>query len=225
MNLYRDYSPNARPDGDKAIEFRAKHSYEADIHFIGVWDTVGALGIPGFDGRFRLANGLDWQFHDVTLSYCVHFAYHALAAHEHRAEFAPTLWQLKKPDAAHPQTLEQVWFSGVHSDVGGGYVEAGLSDEALDWMVEKATDAGLEFDLSVLPEFRPDPLANGHDSFGALYKLLDTFRGEPKGEFRIYDPEAKETCQTLHPSISDRFKKEPDKKKWPPTFYSALNKP
>jgi Uncharacterized alpha/beta hydrolase domain (DUF2235) len=222
--LYRDYTEDTLPEGEKSIAFRAAHSHETDIHFIGVWDTVGALGIPGFNGSFRLAKGLDWQFHDVTLSQRVHFAYHALAVHEHRAEFVPTLWEIQPPDPAHPQTLEQVWFSGAHSDVGGGYAATGLSDVALSWMVEKAIDAGLEVDLEVLPGYKPDPLAEGHDSFSALYKILGVFRGKPTGEFRTYDAEAKSTCQTIHPGIRKRFEKEPDKKKWPPTFFNALGK-
>ena len=187
-----------------------------------MWDTVGALGIPGFNGSFRLSKGLDWQFHDVTLSQRIHFAYHALAVHEHRAEFVPTLWEMQPPDPAHPQTLEQVWFSGAHSDVGGGYAATGLSDVALSWMVDKAIGAGLEIDLGVLPGYQPDPLAEGHDSFSALYKILGVFRGKPKGEFRIYDAEAKATCQTILPGVRERFGKEPDKKKWPPSFFNAF---
>ena len=89
--LYRDYDPATAPDGPKSVSFRAAHSHEPDIEFIGVWDTVGALGIPNLDGRFRLLKGLDWQFHDVKLSRIVKHAFHALAIHEHRAEFLPTL--------------------------------------------------------------------------------------------------------------------------------------
>lgn len=224
VELYRDYAGDARPEGARAREFRASHSYETDIHFIGVWDTVGALGIPGLHGASRLAKGMDWQFHDVTLSHRVHFAYQALAVHEHRAEFTPTLWELKSPDPDYPQTLEQVWFSGAHADVGGGYAATGLSDVALSWMVRKATAAQLEFDLSVLPGFHPRPLAAGHDSFSALYKILDTLHGCPNGELRTYNPLAGETYQSIDSSVAQRFAHEPDKPKWPPTFYEALAK-
>ena len=93
VEIYRDYAPETAPDGERSTRFRAAHSWEAEIDFIGVWDTVGALGIPGLDGSFRVLKGLDWQFHDVTLSSRVKKAFHALAIREHRAEFMPTLWR------------------------------------------------------------------------------------------------------------------------------------
>src|SRR5947209_4095516 len=133
MSLYRSRSNKKHPNADAAVAFRAKYSYEADIEFIGVWDTVGSLGIPGRSLRllsllFRLF-GYDWQFHDPQLSTKVRHAYHALSIHERRSTFVPTLWE-KQPDAPSEQVLEQVWFPGVHCDVGGGYNAAGLSDEA-----------------------------------------------------------------------------------------------
>ena len=223
--LYRNYAADCRPSGPAAVAFRATHSRETDIHFIGVWDTVGALGIPGLDRRFRLAGGLDWQFHDVSLSQRVHHAYHALAVHEHRAEFVPTLWELQESDPAHPQTLEQVWFSGAHSDVGGGYAAAGLSNVALEWMVEKARAAGLEFDPVPWTGFLADPLADGHDSFNAFYKVLNLFRGQPGGMFRTYDDGAKAHRQSLHPGVLTRFAHDSDQGKWPATFHAALHRP
>src|SRR5712691_484956 len=184
--LYRDYAPETAADGETSIRFRAAHSYETKIELIGVWDTVGALGIPGLDGRFRILKGLDWQFHDVTLSSRVKNAFHALAIHEHRAGFVPTLWE-RKPDAPADQTLEQVWFSGVHADVGGGYPQAGLSDVALLWMMNKAESQGkLAFDRAPLVNFRPDPLAKGHDSFGAFYKVIAWLRHMGGGKVREF---------------------------------------
>src|SRR5205814_3890156 len=80
----------------------------------------------------------------TTLSRSVENAYHALAIHEKRCDFEPTLWRKQEPEGSD-QTLEQVWFCGVHSDVGGGYVEEQLSDVALLWMIEKAKSRGLGF--------------------------------------------------------------------------------
>lgn len=170
MRLYRD--ANVHPDHESAVKFRGDHSCcgtdPVKIRFIGVWDTVGALGIP--------LRGLRWLtrrrhvFHDTELSGIVQTARHALAIDEHRAPFAPTLWLEKaKPN----QTVEQVWFAGVHSDVGGGYPETQLSDIPLEWMIREATLAGLAFDADVLTGRPLSPLATGklHDSKTGLYNL------------------------------------------------------
>jgi uncharacterized protein (DUF2235 family) len=137
MSLYRNRTNNSKkPGGRKAIEFRRRHSYSPRIEFLGVWDTVGRLGIP--IGGFRLFHFISrrWLFHDTTLSSTVAAAYQALAIDERRRPFKPSLWTLsetaKKPDAE--QVVEQVWFSGVHSNVGGGYADSGLSDITLNWM-------------------------------------------------------------------------------------------
>ncbi|MEP6699229.1 MAG: DUF2235 domain-containing protein [Verrucomicrobiota bacterium] len=219
--LYRDYAPEKRPDGKVASDFRAAHSYDAEIDFIGVWDTVGALGIPGFDGRFRILRGLDWQFHDVSLSSKVKKAFHALAIHEHRTEFTPTLWE-KKLTAPAGQVLEQVWFSGVHADVGGGYPQTGLSDVTLRWMIEKAeAEGGLAFDFAPLVDFSPNPLAKGHDSFGTFYKVLDWLRHQPQGSLRQYGGTNSVTCESIDASVFERYRKFPDER-WPDSFLPPL---
>jgi hypothetical protein len=113
------------------------------IFFIGVWDTVGALGIPL--GWARWIGKQHYEFHDTGLSPRIRFAYHALAIDEQRASFEPTLWTRPKGYGTRKdvteQTLEQVWFAGAHSNVGGGHEDAGLSDIAFLWMVDKAMNA------------------------------------------------------------------------------------
>ncbi|WP_026897430.1 DUF2235 domain-containing protein [Daejeonella oryzae] len=146
--IYRDRN-NKRlyPKGDEAISFREKYAHEdMRIKFIGVWDTVGSLGIPS--RWFQWFNNRKYQFHDTKLSSSVEYAYQALAIDERRSNFQPTLWQLsdKVKDNQVQQVMEQVWFTGVHSNIGGGYDDEGLSDIALNWMIEKATGAGLGFD-------------------------------------------------------------------------------
>ena len=132
--LYRETGDKGHPNGLESRIFRRMYSdEEPDIHFVGVWDTVGSLGIPGLRGR--LANRL-WGFHDTALSSHVSFAYHALAIDEQRGPFKPTLWQ--QQEHAQGQTLEQVWFAGVHSDVGGGYPDCGLAEIPLLWMAQRA---------------------------------------------------------------------------------------
>ena len=126
------------PDSAAARGFRATFGRVIRVRFLGVWDTVGALGIPGpFLDRVDAAL---YQFHDTALSSVVDRAYQALALDEHRSDYAATLWD---PDAAPGQVFEQRWFPGAHSDVGGGYPDRRLSDLALRWMQDRAADAGL----------------------------------------------------------------------------------
>jgi uncharacterized protein (DUF2235 family) len=138
--LYRNRTAATHPEGEAAKRFRAEHSYDpVPIRFIGVWDTVGALGIPGVPAW--LSRGW-WGFHDLKLSSRVDFAFQALSIDEHRPPYRPTPWE-DQAQSAH-QTLSQVWFSGTHGDVGGGYRDPSLSEIALMWMVGQATDqAGL----------------------------------------------------------------------------------
>lgn len=119
-----------KPDDPAAQNFRHSHSVEIGIHFIGVWDTVGSLGIPDIASWFPYARSR-YEFHDTELSKIVKYAYQALALDEHRADFAPAVWTRnpfslkpgesmtsKKPEQID---IEQRWFIGSHSDVGGGY--------------------------------------------------------------------------------------------------------
>lgn len=232
LKLYRDYEEDTKPDGPKSVAFRQSHSHEATIEFIGVWDTVGSLGIPGLDGSFRFLRGLDWRFHDVTLSKIVRRAHHAMAIHEHRVDFVPTLWE-QSAGAPAGQILEQVWFSGVHSDVGGGYPiipedKGRLSDVTLKWMIEKAKAAGLEFDDSVLTskyDFEPNALAEGHDSFKGVFGIRGSLTGRKGGIFRAFrqKPEMR-TNESIHPSVLERFKDKPEPGQWPPGFLDELGR-
>lgn len=142
-DLYRRRDEASKPNGEEAKQFRKDYSREEfTIKFLGVWDTVGSLGIP-FGPLLRHLTKRYHEFHDVTLSRIVENAYHAMAIDERRKHFEPTLWE-KQPDAEN-QILEQVWFAGTHSNVGGGYVDRGLSDIAFIWMKEKAEACGLAF--------------------------------------------------------------------------------
>ena len=113
---------------------------DARIKMVGVWDTVGSLGIPAVVG------GVDpvvYGFLDTALHPDVLNAYQALAIDERRCEFPPTLWTSPPTPG---QTIEQVWFAGVHCDVGGSYPDRGLADITLSWMMGKAKALGLDFD-------------------------------------------------------------------------------
>lgn len=139
------------------------------ISFIGVWDTVGALGAPGFLGQ--IFNRKKYAYHDIGLHDEVEHAYQALAIDERRRPFTPSVWE--RP-ADWNGTLEQAWFAGVHSNVGGGYDPDGLANEALHWIVEKAEGLGLEVDSAYLGHFRPCFNSRLFDSMSVPYKLLGT---------------------------------------------------
>jgi len=165
--LYRDRTEATHPRSVQAQQFRASFSREVRIKFIGVWDTVGALGIPNLDSVHPISDR--WEFHDVTLSSFVDNAFQALAIDEHRKPFTPTLWE-QQPGAVN-QVLEQVWFTGVHTNVGGGYRDGGLSDLALRWMVGNAQGCGLAFD-GIDATVKPDPLGELRDSMTWSYRVL-----------------------------------------------------
>lgn len=172
---YAMYRNKEKPDAPSAVAFRRQYAYAdtTPIRFIGVWDTVGALGVPdlGLPGLKWLNQR--WEFHDTTLSSRVQSAFQALAIDEARRPFMPTLWDAQP--TATDQQLEQVWFSGVHCDVGGGYKEGELSDLSFYWISVRAQGCGLAL---VSPPTPPDPgCVTGllHDSRTAFYKLIKPY--------------------------------------------------
>lgn len=174
--LYRDRTDATRPAADAAVQFRASYSHQATITCLGVWDTVGALGIPtrgpvGWISRRRHG------FHDVALSSHVHNAFHAVAIDERRAPFAPTLWAVRADDPAcraGSWRVEQRWFAGVHSNVGGGYPDCGLSNLALRWMADRATQCGLALTPGFVEALDPacDCAGELYDSMSAAFRAL-----------------------------------------------------
>ena len=127
-----------RADADAVAEFKRAHSLpdEVRIRFIGVWDTVDAVGGPFHTSDLINAVFHRFKFPDQILSDKVDQAVHALSIDEARAAFGPVLWEAKP-------NVEQVWFAGVHSNVGGGYPKQGMSLVTLDWMLQKAQHNGL----------------------------------------------------------------------------------
>jgi uncharacterized protein (DUF2235 family) len=152
--------PHAASAGDgKAIEDynslaqqQAFHDARA-IKCVGVWETVGSYGIPAGIGLAPLARYytlLTLCFHDTNLGDHVENGLHAVAVDEHRRPFVPTFWTI--PKGQQPKGhVEQTWFAGAHSNVGGGYAESGLSDQALVWMIARVQAlTGLEFDVAAV---------------------------------------------------------------------------
>ncbi len=137
------------------------------IHFLGCFDTVAALGLP-FPRLKALTDripGMHHSFHDLTLSGLVTHAYQALALDEARRAFLPEVWKAPSYQRSH-----QVWFSGVHTDIGGGYLERGLSEIALSWMLRMGHAAGLLLKLKGGVQLGEDPNGVLHDSRDTLLK-------------------------------------------------------
>lgn len=124
--------------------------------------TARSLGIPvPFWGNL---GAKEFLFHDTEPSKIIRHARHALAIDENREDFQPTLWDAK-PDI----DLRQVWFSGVHSNVGGSYDDRGLSDHALRWMVDEAASLGLGFEDHTLNGIKPDHRGKLYNSRRGIY--------------------------------------------------------
>ncbi|MEV5650054.1 DUF2235 domain-containing protein [Nocardia sp. NPDC052254] len=168
------------PDRPEWVEFREQHCvYPVPITFVGVFDTVGALGVPLLTSR-------RYRFHDVRLSPNVRYARQALAIDERRRMYAPCLWEITDEPEGGPQgadRVRQVWFEGVHTDIGGGYGDSRLSDITLRWMVDQARVAGLSFDGDRIEQLlagsdrasaaEPGEPVQPHDSLTLFYRVLN----------------------------------------------------
>jgi len=197
LALYQD--TDVHPNDAKAVQFRAETSVGADtpipIKCIGVWDTVGALGIPWT--ALSPISHKRFAFHDTELSGQVENGFHALAIDEQRAPFAPTLWDEK---AKEGQRIVQTWFIGAHGDVGGGYVNSSLSDISLRWMIEHVEPLGLALmhstEYRAAVGLRDDPLGPLHNSRKGFYLLTKKIdRAVKIGG-----------TQAIHPTVIDRWK-------------------
>lgn len=175
MKAYRKRDKCERAEACRAFAERWAHrdpdsrNVLREVWFVGVWDTVGSLGVP-ITG-LRWAGGFRNRFHDVRLGPHVRHAYHAVAIHERRRAYKPTLW--KHPPGAC-QKVEQAWFPGVHSDVGGGGECRGLSDSALLWIWAKAHVAGLRLNPQRVRCIAPNAESRGNRRF--LQKFFPRYR-------------------------------------------------
>ena len=168
------YKKNSiKPGSEEAQAWRREHSvrsgsgYRGIVRFVGVWDTVGALGIPTRVLAFVDQNDL---FYDVEIGTNVKAARHAVAIDEKREDFEPTLWSAKEA-----VSMKQVWFAGVHGDVGGGCKPREgklLSDIPLAWMAREAEEHGLSFEPHLRQSLLEDHTAGAHRSYKRFYKLL-----------------------------------------------------
>ena len=190
--LYAVKDKNHAPDGDLKIKF------------IGVWDTVEALGFPKdfsllWEGIGTVAEKissmipcLEHNFYDVELNNSIENAYHAISIDDERQTFHPLVWD----ETNFNGYVEQVWFAGVHSNVGGGYPRTGLSDVALLWMLAKAQAHGLQFHPDLITAIQDganiyDKLYDSRDGIALYYRygprnLVELCKNKLKGNIAIH---------------------------------------
>lgn len=151
------------------------------VRMLGVFDTVGALGVP-IPWLKRLTQWRAVTFHDTELSPLIENAYQALAVDERRGPFTPTLWTAAPTEG---QDVRQVWFPGVHSDVGGGYDDKRCGDVVLEWMLDAAWSKGLLLrDSYVHRDVKPDVFGPLHDSMTSGWQIVDWLPGIAKSGAR-----------------------------------------
>jgi len=155
-----------------------KYSRPTKIKFVGVWDTVGSMGIPISSAEAKVHK---YRFLDTHLRLDNEYAFHALALDEHRADFDATFWTrtVKTGEAGAPERpiehVEQRWFVGCHANVGGGYASDPLSQRPLVWLMEKAGALGLTYrDKVEIDVTEKDPTINdSYCEFGeGLYRIF-----------------------------------------------------
>ncbi len=129
---------------DKGVETR-KGVVFPKIRFLGLWDTVASFGAPDVPAN------IGW---DLELPDCVEHCSHALALDERRHAFKPERLEERMTDTSETGRLLECWFRGVHSDVGGGNRNTGLSSVALDWMFARARQAGMKLDPEIVKKNR-----------------------------------------------------------------------
>lgn len=200
--LYKTRSKSSHPKQKEATLFRKTFAVadKVPIKFIGVWDTVGSLGNPLVINTILSKISpvtLSNSFHDTELSSIVENAFHALAIDEKRRSFKPAIW-IKQPDSTN-QHVEQQWFIGAHSNIGGGYPSTALSDIALEWLIEKAESCKLDLDKI---ETSPNYLKSPDESWKGFYKIIP----------RLYRPigKVKNSFEQLHTSVNRRYEEDPD---------------
>ena len=175
-----------------------------EVVFLGVWDTVVALG-----SRLRSnerTSAPEQTFHvGARPASCVRHARQALAVDERRFDFRPEIWIDSRPD----QTLEQRWFPGSHSDVGGGSLEGGLSNLSFHWMMDEAESLGLEVDRSLTKYFVPYAQDTLHPSWTRKYRTWEWVRRRRGRGVRSLVNQPRRARLSLDRSVLDRICSQP----------------
>jgi uncharacterized protein (DUF2235 family) len=198
-----------------------KYSQPAKVKMVGVWDTVGSVGIVA--GNIPHISRSQFDYLQTGLFLPIQNGYHALAVDEHRNDFAPTLWTVhhyKDPNkrSAPPRLLanvEQRWFVGAHANVGGGYENDPLAQAPLRWMMHKAESHGLSFRSEVSPDgdALKATVIDSYHSFGeGLYARVSPALNRPIGpEPHVRDNGDTDTNvnETIDISVFQRWRADP----------------
>lgn len=176
-----------------------KYSMRVPIKMVGVWDTVGKVGVPF--GNLRGISSSTLGFFHTGLRKSIENGYHALAIDEHRRAFPPTLWTVRKPhDPKEPMpqlrplsSVEQRWFIGAHGNVGGGYPSDVLAQIPLRWIVRKASSLGLAFRNEI--ELDSDLLSAN---------IADSYREFLKGWYQVISPVRFQRAIDGSPEVDER---------------------
>jgi hypothetical protein len=197
---YREgYRTKDSKRADWAHDWKFFHGTDpAPVRFLGVWDTVGALGVPD---DFAIINMFDrpsnWRFHDMNLGDHVRTGRHAMAMDEIRSSFTVTRWG----NCDSHRDAKEVWFPGVHSDVGGGYSDCGLSNGGLRWMIDESKAAGVKF-RPIADSLVCDPLGPMHNSYKGVFAKM---RSRPRSFPAVVDSNR----GLVHSSVFERQEMSP----------------
>ena len=165
-------------DASLEDQWLVKYTATPDIKFIGVWDTVGSLGLPIGSAEAKVHR---FRFLDTHLRLSNLNAFHALALDEHRRDFEPTFWTktVRHAEAGPPDRpidkVEQRWFVGAHANVGGGYPSDALAQLPLKWLMGKAAAAGLVFSAQIELDttLSTPPITDSYRDFAhGLYRFI-----------------------------------------------------
>jgi uncharacterized protein (DUF2235 family) len=196
-----------------------KYSQPAKVKVVGVWDTVGSVGVVA--GNIPHISRSQFDYLQTGLFIPIQNGYHALAIDEHRSDFAPTLWTVRHPkDRAGPPprllaNVEQRWFVGAHANVGGGYQNDLLNQAPLRWLMQKAESHGLSFrsEVTLDGDALKAPIIDSYHSFGeGLYAMVSPALYRPIGP----EPDVRENGthtnvnETIDVSVFQRWRADPE---------------
>lgn len=193
--LYRDRDPSTKPSGEIATSFRESYGDHVPIRALCCWDTVGSLGVPDLIPFLPFDNCINrkYEFFDTQVNRLIENAFHAIAIDEIRKSFPST--PMECSDNANTK-IQQLWFVGDHGCVGGGTeATSGLSDIALNWIMENVENLGLALDRRYL-EARLNP------------RFDIPFDNRPTGIFKLDGKVRRpieEDASALHGSVKQRW--------------------
>jgi len=200
------------------------------IKAIGVWDTVGSLGIPTmklFGIPLHTDTVVELSFINTEVAANIEYAYQALALDEKRTPFEPTIWESPDPAKSTLKLMKQTWFPGVHTNIGGGYTDTSIADITLAWMITQLS-RHLTFDTSyitlqreqnedfyrrVKSDVKAWAMGLIQDSSTGFLNTLTGRSTRTPGEYHPTDPDTgkpllrkmAKTCEFIHPSVRYRI--------------------